>query len=455
MKKILQRSAALLPLVMLACAAACLCYYFGAADVTAVLAFAAAPVIVSDKSMTTDDAHAGSENLLLPNISKKITEFLFSQHPLSKIVDSIPSVTAKSWEHKFYGMGERPLISATVADFTSTGDQVAELQLTDTSGITESNVLMVDALPGYDYATGTERQVGSLKLEVLSVSRGTNRVRVQVVNGQRSGVNYPVPDIAAATQITLLSTSLAEADARGPIVGELPSDEFNYLQKMGVNAEMTTMMKEHEKEVSFNLDFLIRRRLRDMARELEASLLFGSRAIRNSIDKNVPKHYMGGLEFYLANENEFDYPSTLAKFTQQDFSDMLAQTFAGNSGSNKRLMFGGSKFAALLDNSTDIYKNSPSGDRTIVYAGVNFKGIQSNLGEVGFCYHPFFDAIGRKGHAVIIDPEYLQLVRWGGLQMRKLDLRTPGISDVDAVFISQTVSLEVSNRDVHLWIKPV
>lgn len=408
---------------------------------------------VPGEPITTDIPNNPEDpsNLLLDNVSKKITEYYRDRNPLNKILRELPSENAKSWTHSFWGLDERPIDAKVTEAYVATVNQTADIKVDNANAFTQSNVLMVKGLPGYDYHNGSEIQVGSLKLEVLSVSVGTNTIKVQTVNGKKSGTTFPVPDIAAGVELIRVGTSLAEIDAQGPIYGDLPKDEFNYLQKFGINVEMTPEFQEHLKQVDFNLSRQISRRLRDMASEQESAILMGSRAIRQNIDKNVPKHYMGGFEFFV--DNNFLYDSTKNSFERAEFTAMMQQLYSDNAGSTTRYMFGGSNMASRLTNSTEVIKHS--GDITPVEkAGIKFAGIRNLYGDVNFIRHPQFDALGLSDAALVIDVAHASLVKWGGLRQDELDLKGSGQKNVDAFFINEKISLEVNYKDTHMWIKP-
>ena len=409
--------------------------------------------VVVDEPITTDISNNPEDpsNLLMDSVSKKLTEFWRDKNPLNHILRQLPTEEAKSWAHKFYGLDERAVTAHVVENYVGNNNQTATLRVDDVSAFTASNVILVQGLPGYEYDGSTAIPKGSLKLEVLSVSTGENQLRVQVINGQKSGANFPVPSIPASTTLIRIGTSLAERDASGPIYGDLPLDEYNYLQKFGVNVEMTPEFQEHLKQAEHTLSRQLARRFRDMANEQESSILLGSRAIRHSIDKNAPKHYMGGFEHFV--DNTFLYNSGKDSFDRGEYTAMLQQLYQNNAGSTVRYMFGGSNLASRFTNSTEVIKHS--GDITPkVMEGIEFSGIRNLYGTVNFTRHPQFDALGMSDFGLIIDFQHAALVKWGGLQKKKLDLQTAGIKNVDAYFINEKISLEVNYKDTHMWVKP-
>jgi hypothetical protein len=292
---------------------------------------------------------------------------------------------------------------------------------------------------------------GTLKLEVLEVSIGTHAIRVQTINGQKSGANFPIPDIPAGTTLVRIGTSLHETAGRTDPYGDLPTDEFNYVQRFGTTVAMSPFFKEHAKEIDFGLEIQLKRRFRELVEEEEASIIFGSRRIRKSVDKNAEKHYMGGFEFFC--QDVFHYNSAQERFTREEYSAMIAQLFAANSGGNSRILFCGSDLISRFNNSTEVIRNTTDLHPSVI-EGIDVMGLRGLGGEVNIVRHALFDAYGMSNAGLFVDPENAAIVNWGGLKRKELDPSITGESNEIKFFLHEAISLEIAYPETHVWIKP-
>ena len=446
-------------LIALACAAATLaCGDDGGASLA--IAIGAGAVAGGGQTQVSGEAistaipnnPANPSALLLDHVDKTLRQYYRNINPLNTIVRGLRKRSVNSWVYKFWKMDERPLSCYTQAAYVNNAQRTettALLTVDNASSFIRDNVLMVPSMPGYSDLPGGDVR-GTLKLEVLAVAVGTNQLKVQVVNGQKAGAIFPVPDIPAGTQLVRVGTSLVESAGRTDPYGDLPEDEFNYVQRFGTTVAVTPFFEEHAKEIDFGLDVQLRRRTREFLEEIEASLLFGSRCIRKSIDRNAQKYYMGGFEFYV--DNTAYYNSTVERFTREEYSSIMEQLFAANAGSTKRILFCGSGLVSRFNNSTEVIRNTTD-LRPSVIEGIEVMGLRGLGSEVDIVRHPLFDAYGMTGSGLFVDPANVAIASWGGLQKKKLDPSITGESNEEKHFIHEALTLEIAYKDTHMWLK--
>jgi hypothetical protein len=393
---------------------------------------------------------ADPSNLLVDYIDKKLRQKHRSKNPANTILRAMGKRSANSFVYKFWSMDERPLSCLVQAAYTATTATTATITVDNAASFIRDNVLMAVGLSGYDDRNPTVVR-GTLKLEVLDVLIGTNQLKVQTVNGAKSGSTFPVPSLPAGTRLVRIGTCLQENAAKTDPYGDLPEDEFNYVQRFGMTVAMTPFFKEHAKEIDFGLDIQLDRRFRELLEEQEASILFGSRAQRISIDKNALKRYMGGFEYFC--NNKFEYDSTVTRFTREEYSDIMAQLFAANSGSSHRLLFCGSDLISRFNNSTEVIRNTTDLKPSVI-EGIDVMGLRGLGSEVDIIRHPLFDAYGLANQGLFVDLDNAGIVSWGGLQRKKLHPELTGESNEEKYFITEPISLEVTYPETHMWIKP-
>jgi hypothetical protein len=410
---------------------------------------------VSGEAVSTDIPNdpANPSNLLVDALDTKLREYFRHKDPANHILRALKKRNANAWVYKFWSMDERPVACNVQVAYDKPAvnpPSVATLTVDNAASFIRDNVLMAPSLTGYDDdSSGTAR--GTLKLEILEVSIGTNQIRVQTINGQKSGATFPIPSISAGTKLVRIGTSLIESAGRTDPYGDLPTDEFNYVQRFGTTVAMTPFFKDHAKEIDFGIEIQLKRRFRELLEEEEASIFFGSRRIRKSIDKNAEKHYMGGFEYFCKNEFLFD--NSVQRFTREEYSDIMAQLFAANSGSNKRILFCGSDLISRFNNSTEVIRNTTD-LKPAVIEGIDVMGLRGLGGEVNILRHTLFDAYGLSNVGLFIDPENASVVSWGGLKRKKLDPSITGESNEEKHFIEEAITLEVAYPETHMWIKP-
>jgi hypothetical protein len=394
-------------------------------------------------------------SLLTDYVSKVLTEHHRTKYPIRHIFNNLRKRQANSWVYRFWSLDERPLSCNVLTGYDSTlqgnvGKTVVELHVDNPKSFVKDNVLMVPSLTGYDDSSPATTR-GTLKLEVLGVSVGENKLRVQTINGAKSGVIFPVPSIPAGTLLVRVGTALGERAGRTDPYGDLPYDEFNLIQRFGTTVAMTPFFKEHAKEIDFGLEMQLQRRLRELAEEEEASILFGSRVKRVSIDSGEEKHYMGGFEFFC--KNKFFYNSALKKFSREEYSDVMAQLFSANAGSSHRILFCGTGLVSRFNNSTDVIRNTTDLKPTVI-EGIDVMGLRGLGCDVDIMRHPLFDAYGLGNAGLFVDSDNASLVSWGGLKRQKLNPQVTGESNEEKYFIHEAISLEVTYPETHMWILP-
>jgi hypothetical protein len=424
--------------------------------------------VVAGAPVSTTTVQEGSPNLLDPSISDKITEMFPSKNPLNHVLRQIGVVPMRgdngtgAYIHKFYSIDARPIQATVAAAYTKSTDRSAAITLASGQAemFTENDTISVippaGTAPGYEYNGSVETPKGTLQLTVLSVDRGGNKITVQATNAQRTTATNEatayLPSIPVNTKFIRMGTALRESDLQTDAWADIPEDDYNYIQTFGGRFEATPEELQHLKEVKWDLSKIAARTMREITESEERSILLGMRTQFNSVSSNSPgkRYTMGGLLYFV--DNVFAY-NTSAGFKKTDYNSMMRQLFANNSGENLRYMFMGSGFAEQLSNIDEVQKQTSSNTPTVKY-GINFTGFHNVFGSINSMLHPMLDLTGHANDALVIDISNINLVRWGSMYVKELDLSPIG-KDLVAQALKEKLSLEVRYPSTHMLIKGI
>jgi hypothetical protein len=426
---------------------------------------AAVPSII-----TTTTTEAAAPGLLQPEVSQKITEMFPSKVPLGHILRKLGTVPhfgdhgTGAYRHEYYSADYRPVqttVSAAYAVPSGGATLTAELSVANINMFTKDDTILpkfaspTSAQLGYDYSTGVAVPKGSLQLIVVGIDRGQGKITVQTTNGLRAAAGNPstatMPAIPKDTPLIRLGTALGEIDAQASPWGDLPGKDFNYLQTFGSQFEVTPEQLAHFKEVGWDLSKIKSRTIREMTESQERSILFGQRTFfKDAIDQDE-KYTMGGILHNM--QNVFTYTAS-SGFTKENYTAMMKQLFAKNSGDSTRYMFMGSGFAEKLLLLEETLKRSEK-PTPEVFFGVKFRGFANNFGQVDTMLHPALDLAGMPDDAIILDFSNIGLVTWGPMEVRELDMIGTGQRNVIAHFMKEKLSLEFCYPETHMHVKAV
>jgi hypothetical protein len=427
--------------------------------------------MVSGEELSTEKAKELSGDLLEDSVSDKVTEIYSDVAPVFAILNRTSKVKVRTKNgtfarvHRFYQIDQRPIRCSTTASYAGGTTLGAELSVDNISMWTKDSVVRpIIATPtaaqkGYVYENGIEAQRGELQLIVVAVNRSTSKLTVQALNARRSSPDAPdtayVPAIPSGTTLIRLAPLASETDASTDSFGDFPTTTSNYVATFHSQFEITPDYLRHGKEINWGEAQIKDRNLQDMYRTIEMSLLVGQRAMISDVVDGDVKYQLGGFLFYNTNELEYNVNSgSGAGLTGNDFNRIMQKAFAGNNGSKNRLLLMGSGFAGRAQLIRDFQKYNLSSAPKEKY-GFTFTGISNLFGELDAMFYYKLDELGMEECAIVLDPANVGLVEVDGMKITPLDgLKKAGIKNVEASYVTRSLSYEHRNPKTHLLIKP-
>jgi hypothetical protein len=133
--------------------------------------------------------------------------------------------------------------------------------------------------------------------------------------------------------------------------------------------------------------------------------------------------------------------------SNEDFITLCKDIFVGNSGSEKRILFGGSEFVeriskVKLDNTKDATK-------TEVVWGITWNVIESNFGQLLLIHHSELDRNGYADKGIVLDPQFIEEYEFMPTQREVLDLRKAGIFAGDMNVTTRIAGVAVKYPSCH------
>lgn len=405
-----------------------------------------------DGPLTTSLAAEGSPDLLQNEIDQRITKIRPSATPVDQISRSAGARPAGAMVVDYYSVDTKPseaTVTEEVTEDVRTSDAGGALVFTlktDSDQIFEpSETILIPSSTGYD---DQGHPAGSLVLYV--VSRDTaNGLRVTAVNGKpdRNDSTLRLPGlIDKGAKAVRMGRAAAELDVQTAQFNALPVKASNFCQIFKAQVEQSTYQKIADKEVGWDFSDQEEVAVIDMRMGMERNFLFGHRARIFDPEKREDVMLTGGI-WYQAGA-DFSY-STADSGT--DFIVGLTRTaFTGNAGSTRKILVAGTDLIEYL-NKLD-YQRTASATDVVTHWGIDFRELHSKFGTLYVVHSEVFDACGHAADGLVIDPEYLTKYTHVPFGSERLDLKSSGQRNTDAVVLTEASCLVLRYPRAHVRV---
>lgn len=404
-------------------------------------------------AVTTTKVKAGSPDLDQDYVSQLITQMRPATTPLDTIMRQIRKETPiKSWKTEFYAVDSRPMYDTVKTAYTKSGDghTTIDLAVNNVNMWTADDTVMVNDILGSDsknlvcFVISKNVSNGTIKLQPLNGTAGS---------GSTDGYLIIPATIPVSTRLVRLGTCKHELDAQTSPYAILPAKSWNYVQRFMAQVEESTFQRIHQKEVNWNFTDYEAMNILDMKATIEQSFIFGVRSLFTDLVNNKERYSTGGIIRFLTKALEYGTGGTDRSIDNATFVDWTQSIFGGNSGSEVRYLFGGNGLMANL-NKVDTVLKQIQGKQTQVKFGLTFKEIETNFGLLRFYHHPGLDQAGWGDCGIVLDLAFVEKHTFRPLSSSKLDLKTSGQRNADAVVIDETTGLILRYPDTHALIRP-
>ena len=406
---------------------------------------------ISGEPLTTDLTKENSPDLLDNTIDREIIKMRPMATPIDQLSRHAKAKPAESFVVEYYSVDTKPVRdkvkTATVAVAAATTAPTVTLEVNNPDMWATSDTLLCKGVDGYEEDGVTKR--GDLVLYVRKKS-DDNKLVCQAVNGSSTGTAIGgIPVIAKDTVLLRMARATAELDAQTEQFESLPEKNSNNCQIFKMQVEQSTFQKIHAKEVDWTFSELEECAIYDMRMAMEKSFMFG---VKSKIYDAAKKSYVyttGGIWWQAGKEYEYD---TNEDMTQAKLINMMKESFTGNAGNKKKLLFAGKNLIEKINAIT--FDKTVYAQDTVVKWGLTFRQLVSNFGELYVMHYETFDESDMPDYGFILDPDYLSKYTFKPFGREELDLKSAGIRNTDAVVMTEASCLALRYPAAHMRIVP-
>ena len=400
---------------------------------------------------TNEAVAAAAANLLRPDISNLITKVRRDTYPLDTIMREIGKVRKiESTEHKFYTKDERGIKDVTTAAYVFNSAKSGNVAVTNPHFWQPHDIAII---PGVNGGDGKK-----LRVMVSAVDMTANTITVTAINGRTVGsaviAGDLLPEIGNTSSMSRIGNAHGETDAQADAIEIAPYDTFNWTQIFMAQVEESLVQKAQLKEVDMGILDYKEDAIADLRAQAELAMLFGYPK-KGFYDPVLRKtvNLMGGADFFITKEKQYTKATAI---DNKIFNAWAKYIFAGNNGSDKRILFAGNTLLENMMNADIVTKQLIGGTSTEFVAGVRFTKIETAFGIFLVRRHQLFEEIyGYTDHGLVLDLENIEKGIYEPTQTKSLNLDETGQKRVDAIRILEHWSMAFKNLDTHCWIKGV
>lgn len=434
--------------IMLAAALAVMmwqCGGDGSAVMTAavILPGAVAGKHVAGAPLTTTEAVEASPGLLRSEIDERIVKIRPMSTPLDQISRYGGTRHAGSMKVEFYAVDTKPAFTALAKECSATsgtgndGFSTAQIRLVDPDIVDETDTLL---LPGVKNKEGE-------CIVLYVIAKSNTGVTVAAANNPDSGGVSQIPALQSGEKVVRMGRAAGELDVQTAQYEALPQKRFNYCQIFKAQVEQSTLMKLANKEAGWTFSDQEEAAIVDMRLGMERNYLFGSRCRVYDTSKREHVHLTGGIWNQVTRKAHY----TPGELDHKKLVEMSRLAFTDNAGSSRKILIGGTALVEQLHN-LEHYKVIGQGG-SLTRWGLDFSEIRTKFGTLYVISSEIFDSCGHANDGLVIDPEYVTKYTHIPFRTERLDLRSSGVRNTDAVVITEASCLVLRYPSAHMRIE--
>lgn len=399
-------------------------------------------VAVLNGPLTTAVTNQNVPGLLKNELDNRVVKIRPMSTPIDQISRWGGTRKAGSMIVDFYSVDTKP-IEAKVTNFVQGfgGENPVSTITVDSNIFQASETLLI---PGVE-ATARDGKKESLILYVTSAENKTLKV-ISVNNYNPSAGTNIVPEINEGEKIIRMGKAATELDVQTPQFEALPVKSQNYCQIFKAQVEQSVFQKLADKEVGWTFTDQEEVAIIDMRLGMEKNFLFGSKMRFREPGKQEDVLLTGGIW----NQTNHEWKYTSGNFDNNSLVEMSRNAFTGNAGSSRKVLIGGSKFIEAL-HKLEIMRTINSGEVKTKW-GIDFTEICTKFGTFYVVLSEIFDQCGHSEDAFVLDPEYLTKYSHVPFRTERLDLRSSGLRNTEAVIITEASCLVLRYPNSHMRI---
>lgn len=259
------------------------------------------------------------------------------------------------------------------------------------------------------------------------------------------GEEIPLPE--SGHNIVRMGRAAGELDVQTPQFEALPRKDTNFCQIFKAQVEESTLQKLTNKEVGWTFNDQEEVAVIDMRQGLERNFLFGAKARIKHPTTHEEIMLTGGI--WHQTNHQFEYDAT-APLSEEFIVDLTRHTFEGASGTLRKVLVAGS---GLIDRLNKIgFTRMASTNDSVTKWGIDFTELHSKFGTLYVVHSETFDQCGCPDNGMVIDPQYITKYSFIPMQAERLDLKSTGVRNTDAVVITEASCLVLRYPNAHLKV---
>ena len=408
--------------------------------------------ILSVEAALKEAEAAGIETIIDEEFEDKVVQFFPDIMPLDTLIRKIGKRRSVSvLDPKLFSVDYKQFSDSTQTAVTGgTTVTTAAVKVGDTRLFSKGDLIQFEGINGYD-KNGIVTPYTNLWGLVYDVSASTG-LSVQPINGKLNAAMLPTfnDNIPINTVVYRGSKPGTELQMKSASYFALPEDDFNYVQKFLGQVDVSDWSEMHLKKAKWGKSEIVNRAMYDYRATKEFAYLRGFRDKIVSQDPTVTEEIRlcGGFTFF--NKKAIDWTLKTA-ITDKDYVEFTENIFDGNSGSNRRILFAGSKLLTALQNSQAFSKNLEA-QKTDLVGGVKMTVIQTVYGELAIYRHPLFREIGWGNAGVVLDFDHVSELQFESLRRKEIDYKLTGEKQATGTIFWETACPQFSYPDTHRFV---
>ncbi|MBQ8100061.1 MAG: hypothetical protein IJ640_00335 [Prevotella sp.] len=402
--------------------------------------------------LETLDIRALRADMIDDPIDQNLVKIRPGLNRMDTILRYFKPVPTNNFEFDFYGIATRELSNnlSAAATIHSDGD-VHEVYGTaplagGISDIGDGDCFYVPSV------AGGGKDTSPLMLYVYEKDLDNKIIKFTIAEDQMAettsgGVTtYSIPAIAKDTVVYQLSRAVDELAVKTDAASVLPKPTHGYCQFHMAQIAQSTFEKMMDKKFKWDFSEVEEQVLYEYRRKLEGAILFnkGAKIWNRKLNKYV--YTMGGITRQISKSYELDL-SDMTKGNEALVS-LEKYVFTGNSGSETRILLGGSEFVEAISKIKAVQKQQEAGNTEVVF-GMTWNKIISNFGTLLLAHAEIFDEYGWSDKGLVLDPIFLRKWQLQSFKAQPYDGEKLMIMKGEMKVFSEVFGVAVYNPDVH------
>lgn len=403
---------------------------------------------VTGEPLTLTKADEASPTLLRNAIDERIVKIRPMATPIDQISRYGGARQVNAMTVDYYSVDTLPGSVNLVEKYDMTSGKLSENEVAtlkiDQSGI----VAATDTLLVMNDEEDVDADVNERVMLYVIDAPSDGTIKVMAINGPTTGEYHRVPTMKDGTRLMRMGRAAGELDVMTSQFQALPKVSSNYCQIFKSQVEQSTLQKMANKTIGWNFNDQEESAIIDMRMSMEKSFIFGVGGKVYDVTKGSDVYFTRGIWHQAGGD--FEYPR--GGFSSDTLVELSRAAFTGQGSSSKKVLIGGSK---LIEQLSKLEHTKVMGaTETSTCWGLDLHEIDTKFGKLYVMLSETFDMCGMNEYGMVIDPEYITKYCHQPFHTKRLDLRSAGVRNTDAVVITEASCLVLRYPDAHIRIKP-